>query len=164
MDNIDTKNELQSLAPYLARLEKKNQGGFQVPNQYFEQSLEEVIKKMGAEQTPVATPNTIAIQARKNDRTMWLLRIAAGFLILVVAIFAFQRYNRQYTTSPVATITIPTETAEWYILSNLEDFQEELLQVHHNTPTDTLGQERALDEYLDYLLEDVDMETLEELL
>ncbi|NJL76997.1 MAG: hypothetical protein HC892_20265 [Saprospiraceae bacterium] len=64
----------------------------------------------------------------------------------------------------VASYELSEGDAESYILSNLDDFQEELIQIHIKTVQDSSAQSKQLDQYLDYLLEDVDVMTLEEFL
>lgn len=157
----DIQEELQTQAPFLAKLGKKEYGGFQVPEHYFEHASAEVLVKVKAIPKEAATGRVQTLSNRNILSIKWGIGIAASLLIVVAAFFAIRQSSEK---TMIASYELSEGDAESYILSNLDDFQEELLLIHTKTVQDSSAQTKQLDQYLDYLLEEVDVKTLEEFL
>jgi len=152
-DSDALRKELEKEAPFLAGLKDKPEG-LSVPEGYFDQLQKDVLKRVAKLEKP-----------RSKTIRLWP-RIAAAasvLLVLGLAIFLFQPSNPAETT-----FTLTDEEVHQYISQNIEDFELDLLMEYVAVSDQSSGlfddAELELEEYMDELLDEIDMETLEELL
>jgi len=152
-DSDALRKELEKEAPLLAGLQDKP-GGFTVPEGYFLDLPENVMKRIAAGE---------AMPVRKVSRLWYRLAAAASVLLLAGIAFFLCRSDRQ---------AVPTaDEMQEYITSNIDDFELDLLiQFAGNNGGDAGWSDEAgtedpeIEEYMDELLDEIDLETLEELL
>jgi hypothetical protein len=172
----EIQQELESLSPFLAKMKAK-QGEMQAPENYFQSLPDQVLEqlRMETKATPatVAKPHTTWLEELTNS-IAWLIQpryaMALGaVLVLVVSGFlVWRNVNQQRPTAELADIT--SEEALYYVRQNLEDFESHLL-VEKELPENsddffnaTELNDELIDEYLQDKLEDIDDQTLEQLL
>jgi len=168
------KSELEELAPFLAKLDKKE--GYQVPFNFFEKLEEEVLEEV------LPKPNSTARQAPTHERRSWRAIFGlqpayrfgvalASVAVLVVIGWQFLGSSENATqefTSIWEEVSL-TEVEE-YVVSNIEDFDLEELDLQPEGELKVLDGIQLdledLDEYLDAedILENIDENTLNELL
>jgi hypothetical protein len=158
------EQELEQLSPLLLRL-KQQDGQDTVPEGYFEELPENILKLVN--NRPEASSHSIA-----RVRPLWVRFAAAASVVLILgAAFFFLQNDAVRSTSEVA-IDLSSQEVESYIQANLEEFELDLL-VEYAAKTapssfNNLFEEEFengdLDQYMDELIDAVDLETIEELL
>jgi len=164
MDNKkDNQKKLEDLSPFLSKLDKKE--GFSVPTNYFQKLPDEILAKV--------QPQEVTVSKESWLDQLWSLfspRLAMGLatiaLLLVGTVFML---NKEVIQTPIASIDQLTDEAiSTYIAANIEDFDEETL--YEIDGLDNLNilpneiEDAALDQYLDEYIDDIAIETLEDLL
>lgn len=150
-DSEALKKELEQEAPFLARL-KDQEVVPSAPEGYFRQLQEEVMGK---------------VTARPAVRPLWLRFAAAASIVVLagVAIFLFRPAPASQDTALTA------EEMHQYISQNIDEFDLDLLlpfaaaSVNRGGWMEDAGfDDPAMQEYMNELLDEIDLETLEELL
>ncbi len=169
-----SKKELEELSPFLSKLKKEE--GYQVPFNYFEVLPDQIMEQVTKEQTPIAEPSS-------KETPPWSLgawlsnllqpRYALALASLVLMIFAGTFLADFSTSDPISSdqlmASISPDEARSYVQSNIEDFELELLGEDLemiNEKTDFMEfDQQELQQYIeDQGLEDIDTQSLEELL
>ncbi len=177
----DLQEELNKASPFLADLRKKGDG-FTAPKNYFKTLPDEVLKRIGKDALRAKTP----VRQKRN----WLDEIIAGIqfllqpryavavasvLLLIVAfIFLFQQPNEPQpfaiNTKMVAIEDISFDEMNTYVAENIDDFEEDLL-VQDGFSVGEMGsisnfhvEDREIENYLDGVIDEIDLSELEEIL
>ena len=167
----DIKKELEQLSPLLRGLKEKGTG-FSVPENYFQQLPDQILEQL--------KPST---QERVTARPIWLenfqqfmlslfqprfaLALASVLILVVAIIFINPGSNEEVAMS----IDLTEEEISAYIADNIEEFNIDMLieggeiDLGVISPTNTLSnpEEEDLDEYLDEIIDDLDLEELEDM-
>ncbi|MEM6317761.1 MAG: hypothetical protein AAF960_08825 [Bacteroidota bacterium] len=159
----DIQKELAETAPFLARLSESKKSGFQVPEHYFEQLSAGVLEQVAL----IPKPQPVSHATEKAPwystflRLRWVGGLAAILLGLVVSMYVFNP-----STSDEQLIEITALEATQYLNDHLDDFETALMvQEGLLVPTETLElDERAVQQYLEQNIDDIDVATLESLL
>ena len=171
------KQELDEMSPLLSKLKEKNASPFQVPANYFQSLQEEVMRQVAFEkvENPVIAEPQPNWLDRLGEQLQWLLqtRYAMAFatvIILIVAGILYVQPEPVTDSAQVAMSELSAEEITAYISTNIEDFETGLLveamgeEVDPNLlPTPEL-KEDELNEYLDEIIDEIDLEELEDLL
>ncbi len=155
-DTDSLRKELEQEAPLLARLKDKSDG-LSAPDGYFSQLRQDVLSRIEAEKgLPAGKP-----------RSLWpRLAIAASVVVLIgAAIFLF----RPTPPAPEPAVALTAEEVHQYIADNIDEFDLELLLPYATASQgswmeDADFDDPAMQQYMDELLDEIDLETLEELL
>ncbi|NJL76998.1 MAG: hypothetical protein HC892_20270 [Saprospiraceae bacterium] len=91
----DIQEELQTLAPFLAKLERKECDGFRVPEQYFEYASAEVLTKIKTIPQQAATGRVQTFANRNRFSFKWGNRDCRQFTYLVAAFLQFASPTRK---------------------------------------------------------------------
>ncbi|MBK7408543.1 MAG: hypothetical protein IPJ40_11090 [Saprospirales bacterium] len=158
-DTDALRKELEKEAPFLARLKEKP-GGMTVPEGYFDQLQQEVLKR-------AATENQ-----RPSRRVFQLwprMAVAASFVAAIgLSIFLFQP---DHPAANQESLAISAEEVDQYISQHIDDFDLDMLIQYASVSENEGGlfndatlDDPQLQQYMEELLDDIDLETLEELL
>ena len=157
------QTELKKLAPLLAELRKEDTG-MKTPEHYFDYLTESVLEQVAL--IPKSSVSTPPI----NKQPTWYAflfnkRILSGLamiLLLLTATFFF----RNQPVSELKLAEISSEEAATYIAAHLEDFETSLfIDGDFIEEIEEIEIEAAeIDLYLDEMIEELDIETLEQLL
>lgn len=168
--------ELEELSPFLHQMKEKGDP-FKAPQGYFEGLPDQVLARLREEEAPATEPEKsrrpgLSLQGLL-DQLGWLLQprmalaISSVLIILVAAWFLLRPNGASSTTPDFAALS--AEEIQYYIQSNIEDFDEEtLMEVAHEPgninliPQDAIETEE-LDQYLDQMIDQMDTRELEEL-
>lgn len=167
----DVRKELEDLSPRLLRL--KEQGtGFKVPEDYFQHLQAEVLEKIQSKPRTAAPTNWLsewreAVQFLFQPR--WALSLATvAILITVGGVWFFQEQSKTNSSLSAELAKVDRETLNTYIQANLHEFDTETLMEFAASEEGVSHFEdltpEELDEYLDGIIQDMDAETLKELL
>ncbi|MBK7335495.1 MAG: hypothetical protein IPJ00_04765 [Saprospirales bacterium] len=158
-DQEGLRKELEEEAPFLLR-QKEKPDGFSVPEGYFQQLQESVLERIAAgagEQAPV----------RRSIFPLRYRLAAASVVILVVAALFLFRPAAPQTDS----VALTAEEVHQYVSRNIDEFDLDLLLKfagndlgHSGWFEDASLEDPEMKEFMDELLDDIDLETLEELL
>ncbi len=156
----DILQELQQIAPQLAKIEKKQP--YQVPANYFEE-------------LPQAIQKEISLQNQRPKIWEWLYQLivqpqyrlaVAVFVAVFIAGFYYFNYN---TMNPAPEFNqLALEEMDTYINDNLDDFDESLLlensmaMLDESTESAVEEMELTDEEIEDYLIDEADDQFLEE--
>lgn len=158
-DTDALRKELEQEAPLLAHL-KDEPDGLSVPDGYFARLREDVMRRIAEEKT---TP------VRKLPRVWYRLAAAASVILLASVAFFLFRPGKPAPQEEQAAIT--AEELHEYIFGNIDDFELDILIRFAGNDTGHSGwfdganpDDPELQKYMDELLDDIDLETLEELL
>lgn len=158
-DSDALRKELEETAPFLAHLKEKPDG-LSVPDGYFEQLPRSVLERIADED---------AASVRRIS-PIWFRAAAAASVILLagVAVFLFRPAQPEYSPESVA---LTADEVHQYITLHIDDFDLDLLLQFADNGTghsgwfeDTGLEDPEMKQYMDELLDDIDLETLEELL
>ncbi len=159
----NSQKELEDLSPFLANLEKKE--GFSVPKNYFKTLPDEILSQV---QPQIETaPKTSWFD---NLLLLFSPRLAIGLAtIALLMIGTVVTLNKEVSQSPVAALDqLTNEAISIYIAANIEDFDDETIYGIDGLETlDVLPddiEDAALDQYLEEYIDDIAIETLEDLL
>lgn len=167
------KKELEELSPLLSELKAKADNPFQVPTNYFQSLQDEVLRKVAQER--VETKKEVPVSGWLDqliEQLQWLLQpryamaMVTVAILIVAGIFFFQPSDDAFSDMAMSELT--EEDIADYIASNIEDFEVDLLveamgeEVDPTLlPTPAL-EEEDLEEYLDDIIDEIDLEELEE--
>ena len=174
-ENKDIKKELEDLSPMLSKMREQKENPFQVPPNYFQSMQNEVFRQIASEQkTPeqVTAPNWVD---QLIGQLQWLLQpryamaLATVAVLLIAGIFYLQP-TANLPSTEVALNDLTEDDITTYISSHIEDFDATLLveaipeeEDASLLPTPELEDEE-IEEYLQDIIDDIDLEELEELL
>jgi hypothetical protein len=149
-DTDSLRKELEQEAPFLSGLKDKPDG-LSTPDGYFSQLRQDVLSRIEAGKT----------------RSLWPpLTIAASVVALIgAALFLF----RPAPPAPEPAVALTAEEVHRYIADNIDEFDLELLLPYATASQgswmeDADFDDPAMQQYMDELLDEIDLETLEELL
>jgi hypothetical protein len=155
-DTDSLRKELEQEAPFLAGLKDKPDG-LSTPEGYFGQLRQDVLSRIEAEK---------ALPAGKT-RPLWpRLAIAASVVALIGAVlFLF----RPAPSAPEPAVALTAEEVHQYIADNIDEFDLELLLPYATASQGSWMEnadfdDPAMQQYMNELLDEIDLETLEELL
>ena len=168
----EIREELEQLSPLLAKM-KEEDPGFRVPENYFQQLPDEIMARMEQEKSQEASPS---IQASWWDQFLHSLQFLlqpryamalAAILLLIVAGIWWLRPTETVYTGDIAWNKVSSEEITNYIANNIQDFEAELLfkatpgldqqSILHGTDIDNA----TLDNYLEDIIDDLEVEDLE---
>lgn len=168
----DIQKELAELSPKLRQIKEKG-AGFKVPDNYFKQLPDDLLQQLAAEAAP-----SKAVQPHWLDQLLapiiWILQpryamaLASGLILIVAAYFLL----RPQAVDEVFVQDLTETEISNYIADNIEDFDLNLLIEAGGVELDMVPEvtspeapiEEELDEYLDEIIEDLDLDELEDLL
>lgn len=178
MKNREELNkELGELSPFLLEMKNKSEG-FKVPDNYFANLSDEVWQRLQAEKQaarPVqATPAQPSLWMQLRQAWQFLLQpqyalaLASVAIVIIAAIFLLRPSSNE---TPLAQIS--AEEAQQYLSNNIDEFDTALLAelasqseteattpaIEKETPNDSV-----MDQYLEEMIDDIDLEDLEDLL
>lgn len=168
------KKELDDLSPLLSKLKQDSDNPFGVPNHYFESLQDEVLRQVSVEQVDVQVvePGPSWLD-RLVEQLQWLFqpRYAMAMATVAILIVAGIFFFRGETSSPgLALQDLSEEDITDYISSNIEDFEVDLLVEAMGDEIDPALlpkpdlEDAELEEYLDEIIDEIDLEELEDLL
>lgn len=171
--NEDIRKELEALSPRLLKM--KEQGdGFYLPRDYFQRMQNEVLEKIQAEQAPTASSNTgwvrqLLAPLRFLFQPRWALSLATIALLLTFgAVWLYQNEFGGKSELSVELAKVDSASLNAYIQANLHEFDTETLlefaSNQENRPNFEDLTPEELDQYLDEVIQEMDAETLKELL
>ncbi len=159
----EIQTELKKLAPLLAELRKEDTG-MKIPEHYFDYLTESVMEQVALIPKPsVSTPPI-------NKQPTWYAflfnkRILSG-LAMILLLLTGALFFRNQPVSELKLVEISSEEAATYIAAHLEDFETSLfIDGDFIEEIEEIEIEAAeIDLYLDEMIEELDIETLEQLL
>ena len=158
-DTDALRKELEKEAPFLAQLKDKPDG-MTVPDGYFDQLPQEVLKRVAAgNQRP----------SRKIFQLWPRMAAAASFVAAIgLSIFLFQP-NHQ--AADQESLPISAAEVDQYVSRHIDDFDLDMLIQFAATAENEGGlfndatlDDPELQQYMEELLDDIDLHTLEDLL
>ena len=168
----EIREELKELSPFLSKLKEKGDG-FSVPANYFESLSEEIFDKTGLNSSKaVKHRKGIFEQFIESLQLILQPRYAmalASIAILLVAGIYFLRPASGNNTQEVAIMAeLTNEEIGDYINSNIDDFATDLMVEAETEGIDITPELEAdpseVEEYLDNIIDEIDIDELEELL
>lgn len=166
----DVRKELEDLSPRLLRL-KEQETGFKVPEDYFQRLQEEVLEKI--QQKPQMAPPTSWLNEWWETlqflfQPRWALSLATVAILAIAGGVWFFQQPKTNSNLSAELAKVDRETLNTYIQANLHDFDTETLMEFAASQEGVSHFEdltpEELDEYLDEVIQDLDAETLKELL
>jgi len=167
----DVRKELEDLSPRLLRLKEQGRG-LKVPEDYFQRLQEEVLEKVQQKPQTVAPPSWSSDWWKAWQflfQPRWALSLATVAILLTVGgVWFFQQESKTSSSLSTELAKVDRETLNTYIQANLHDFDTETLMEfaasqEGGSHFEDLTPEE-LDDYLDEVIQDMDAETLKELL
>ncbi|TAK44932.1 MAG: hypothetical protein EPO28_04255 [Saprospiraceae bacterium] len=180
MKNQDElREELKELLPFLSRIQGKDEG-FSVPKNYFKTLPDEVMKRIASDIAPTRQQKnwmdeiTLFIAALRQPR--YAVALATAAVLLVAGFWMFNRDSGTRAASPdlaaVALEDISYDALYSYIATNIEDIDNDLIldaqkfetaekPLQHLAPRPG---EEEMEEYLDDVIDEIDLKDLEDLL
>lgn len=171
----DIQQELEVLSPLLFNMKKEETiQPFQVPEDFFSNLPDRVLEQTVTEQVSKPKPQAFQTWWKTLQNYLDVLfqpRYAVGFAtiaLLMVAAF-YLTSEESMKADMIALEDLSSEEIDTYISQNIEEFQEELLEGEAETAlfqseTSLDVEDAELEEYLDDVLEEVDVNTLENFL
>lgn len=166
----DIRKELEDLSPRLLRM--KEQGmGLKVPEDYFQRLSKEVLEKIQQEQQ--ATQPHLRSEWWQFMHILfqpsWAISLATvAILFTLGGVWFFQQQSNTSSSLSTALAKVDRETLNSYIQANLHEFDTETLMEFAASQSDLSHFEdlspEELDKYLNEVIQDLDAETLKELL
>ena len=167
----EIKEELQEHSPFLSKL-KEEELPFKVPDHYFQNLQEEVLRQVKTEAAPANTQKTWLDQLL--EQVQWLLQprpaLAFASIVLLIAVGLNFLSTSDEVTSDFSLADLSEEEIRNYVSDNLDEFDIDLiLQVNASDPewelNPTLDLEDAeLEQYLDEIIDEIEEEDLEDFL
>lgn len=171
----DIQQELEELSPLLSNMKKEGTiQPFQVPEDFFSNLPDMVLEQTTTEQ--VSKPQAQVFQSwwktlQDYLNILFQPRYTVGFAtIALLMVAAFYLTSEESMKVDMITLKdLSSEEIDMYISQNIEEFQEELLEGEEGvtlfqSETDLDVEDAELEEYLDDVLEEVDVNTLENFL
>lgn len=169
--NNDIKKELEEFSPLLAKI-KAREPEHEVPENYFEALPDQVWEQIKLMPQPERAPVQPSWWERVQASLQQLMqpRIAAGLATFVVLIVAGIYFLRPAATSddPFAQLTAEEVTA--YMTQNADEFEPQLLMEAMGEQSDmsilsgSEFNEEEIEQLLDEVIEEMDNQSLEDLL
>ncbi len=166
----EIQEELDQIAPFLAKIEK--QESYPIPKDYFAQLAEQISTQVALEPrqkiaTQVApTSFWTSLTSLLSNKFRMNSLVAAASVLLCVGSFFYWSSTQQAATETIAAAQYLT-----YVEEHLDEFEEEILlelnqeeDLDIDLLTDTEIKDQNLDNYLEDVLDDLDDQSLEELL
>lgn len=162
------QKELKELSPFLSQL-KQGLGpeGFEAPPRYFKELPDQVMNRL-REDRHAGQVNWISALLEGLFRPRLAVAMIAAAFLITVAIYWLVPGPAGASRNSIASLTV--EEVQAYVNANLDEFDTELV-IEMATSQSDLGifpseefNEENLDQYLDKFLQEVDEETLEEML
>lgn len=160
----EIRKELEELAPGLSKI--KREQPFQVPPIYFKELPEEILEKARRQPTGPAWWSSLSEwmgSLLTPQRLVW--QLAAVAVLLVAGIWMI-RSNQEVNDLPnIADLSV--EEMQVYVNNNIDEFDVDILLEESNlTYIDVplLDSTAIEQEYLDEILDDLDLDDLEKLL
>ena len=174
----DIRKELEQLSPFLREMKDRKEG-FKAPVGYFKELPDEVWQRL----KPVA-PAQPSWQERLDAFlvSLWqprfALAFASGALLVVAAWWLLQRNDAAPATPQIAAVQLSDITEEdllTYVTQHIADFDNQLILESHGFDQQETAPKpipkllpkptaEEAEEYLDEMIEDIDVEDLEALL
>lgn len=173
-DRQDIKSELEQLSPYLAKLKSEGLPPPEVPDAYFESLPDDVLIRAKAEESLIGRVRKEQYSSEQkpvawSEWFNWRPVLAlASLLLLAVAVYWFYPFATPgQAGEEMALERLEVEDINNYITQNISEFDMALMleaemidQVSlEGILSDGLPEE-VLDEYLDEILEDMDLQDL----
>lgn len=158
----EIQDELAELSPFLSELNQE-ETGMNIPEHYFDFLTESVMEQVAL----IPKPSSSGLPAVKPAWYAFLFNkyilsgLAMTLLLLTTILFFRNQLNVESTFAEISS-----EEAATYIAANLEDFETTLFIEGDFTEGDFIEEieEEEVELYLEEIIEDLDAETLEELL
>ncbi len=172
-DNI--RDELKLLAPKLTSLHGKNEG-FSVPKDYFKNLPDELIERIRQDmpdQPEVHWYDKLLNLSSTFIKPRYALALAAVLVLITVGIWFLTNPGATQTAAPLVQIEeISDEALFTYVSDNIRDFDRDLLvsqSVKEGEEVKPLQQitkpsTEEMEQYLDGIIDDLDMDDLQEIL
>ena len=160
----EIREELENLSPFLSKM-KEEKEGFEIPRNYFKSLPNRVFEKLGNEPSPLAISEKSSLGFWSNPfqfilKPRYALAFATLSLLVTAGIFWT---NNSTETAPLADLT--SEEIQTYISNNIYEFDEALFLESDLGFENFESLENAeSDEFLNNIIDDLDIEDLEELL
>lgn len=156
-------DELGELSPFLSEIRQK-ETGMKVPKHYFDFLTESVMEQVAL----IPKPTSSELPVAKSTWYTFLFnkRILAGLTAMLLLLTTVLFFKNQPVSSESAFAELSSEEAATYIAAHLEDFETTLFieGAFIEEIEDMEIDEAEVDLYLEEIIEDLDTETLEELL
>jgi hypothetical protein len=180
MNNQDElREELKELLPFLSRIHGKDEG-FSVPKDYFKTLPDEVLKRIGSDTAHARQQKSwtdgIALFFQALWQPRYVVVLAAAVVLLVAGFWIFNRDAGTGTAPPdLAAVDlgdISYDALYAYIATNIEDISNDLIIDARNFdeaeyPLQQLAPKpgmEEMEEYLDGVLDEIDLKDLEDIL
>jgi hypothetical protein len=174
----ELRKELEELSPFLAK-RKGESDGFTVPKYYFHNLPDEILRQVQptARLEPVRSSGSTWLQ--NAVQRFWQPRYALAFASLVAIVIATvwllkpdDLPNAAITSLDVRIEDLPDEAIHHYLSANPDDIENELIIESQyaeleGKPLESVApkpQTEELEEYLDEVIDEIEVEDLEELL
>jgi hypothetical protein len=171
-DQSEVQKELQEWSPLLARM-REQETGFTVPDNYFQDLTGEILQKTIAPATKAKKQRNGRFRGFLSGlQVAWQPRYAmamAALALLIIAGLVWLRPAADDRPIEMAWSDISVEEMTSYVQANIQEFDlETLVEMAPDMETQSIleGAEiepDILDNYLEEIIDDVDMEELEEL-
>ena len=155
----EIREELESLSPFLAKM-KEQEDGFEVPKNYFQSLPNQVFEKLGTEPSPLKIEQKSASGFWVNPlrflfQPKYAFALASVALLLIASVFWINN-----TPEEGLLANLSDEEIESYIFNNIDEFDSELWMENDLGFDDLDLSNEEEEEYLDDLIEDMDVEDL----
>ncbi len=176
MKNSDElREELEEFSPFLQKMKERDEG-FKVPKDYFKSLPDEVLGKIQPElpaQHSWLDDLTAFVQRLWQPR--YALALATVAVLVVAAVWIFDQNKHTGMQQPVADAmleSISDEALQNYVSENIGEFDRELILEMQYAGKDAKSMPELapqagtdeLEQYLDDIIDEIDLEDLEDLL
>ncbi len=185
MKNSDELRDELENSPFLKKMKAQPGEGFKVPRHYFKHLPDEVWKQVKPAPSPVTSRPSwlenleLFIQGLMQPR--YALALASVVALVAVTVVFFKDKNVGANMQPIAQVTLAEITDEEliaYVSDNIGDFDRGLMLEVSGPEMPEVGQPtkpstkaemakpnvEEMEEYLDEVIDEIDVEDLEELL
>jgi hypothetical protein len=175
-DEKELHDELEELAPFLRKM-KEREEGFRLPAHYFKTLPDEVLKQVRLEKSARTTwMDNLSNLLQSFLQPKYVLAFAGVAVVIFVAMFfLFRQAADTIKVSPVAGMTledISDEALQAYIDRNIESIDKELILETHYAGEDgqplpettPAAADDDIEQYLDSIIDEIDMDELEDIL
>ena len=173
-DRNEIRKELEEIAPFLSRMQGKGDG-LQVPPGYFRQMQREVLQKVREEKLKDQRIQALGLQYWWERLGQYFaapqLRLAMAAFLLLIAAAVWYWSAKQPAAVPMAQLEeVSAAEMEQYLSNNVDEIELELLlDVAVNEHElglfpDTGISDEEFNSYMEEIIDDIDLKTLEDLL
>jgi hypothetical protein len=176
MKNRDElREELEEFSPFLKKMKDKDEG-FRVPKDYFKSLPDEVLNKIKPDVPTSRTwADELAVFVQRLLQPKYALALATAVVLVVAAVCIFDQHKNTEAQQPVADAmleAISDEALQNYVSENIGEFDRELILETQYAGKDAkslpeLAPQPGTDEleqYLDDIIDEIDLDDLEEML